>query len=90
MVETIGDGGGLVGRIVLCTVIAYVIIYFSMWKGLGSSTKLAYVTVPAPYILLFILLIKGLTLEGAGSGLSFLLKPDFSKLSDFSIWQAAL
>jgi len=41
-----------------------------------------YFTATSPYILMFILLIRGVTLEGAMDGLRFYLVPDFSRLSD--------
>ena len=40
--------------------------------------------------MLFCLLIRGLTLEGASAGLEFYLKPDFSKLMEVRVWMAAL
>jgi SNF family Na+-dependent transporter len=39
-----------------------------------------------PYVILTILLIKGLTLEGSGNGLKYLIKPDLSKIGDIKIW----
>jgi SNF family Na+-dependent transporter len=43
------------------------------------------VTVPFPYILLTIILIRGLMLDGAVDGVIFYLKPDFSKLLRFQV-----
>ncbi|KAI6233810.1 Transporter [Aphelenchoides fujianensis] len=43
-----------------------------------------------PYIMLFCLLCRGLTLEGASVGLEFYLKPDFSKLWESRVWVDAL
>jgi len=68
---------------------SYIIIYFSVWKGVSSSGKIVYVTAPLPYILLFILLIRGLTLSGAGSGLKFLFMPKWERLADFRVWRDA-
>ena len=36
-----------------------------------------------------VLLIRGVTLEGASKGLKFYLKPDFSKLLDANVWAQA-
>ena len=41
-------------------------------------------------MMLFCLLIRGLTLEGAGVGLEFYLKPDFSKLLESKVWVDAV
>jgi solute carrier family 6 (neurotransmitter transporter, dopamine) member 3 len=80
----------MVGRIVLCTFICYIGVYFSTWKGIKSSATVAYVTVPLPYIMLTILLIKGISLEGAGKGLKFLFVPDWSKLGKLKVWEDAV
>jgi SNF family Na+-dependent transporter len=38
-----------------------------------------------PYVLLIILLIRGLTLEGAGDGIAYYLSPDLSRLKDSGV-----
>jgi len=58
--------------------ISYIIIYSTVYKGLKSSIKVIYYTVPAPCFLLVILLIKGVTLEGSEIGFKELLMPDWS------------
>lgn len=42
-----------------------------------------------PYVLIFILLVRGLTLEGAADGIYFYLKPNITRLSDTSVWKDA-
>ena len=42
-------------------------------------------TTPVPFIVLLILLIRGVTLDGAGVGLEYFLVPDFEKLSDIDV-----
>lgn len=58
--------GEIVPMMVLCMFLSYFIVYFCSWKGLESTGVIVYVTAPLPYLLMTILLIKGLTLEGAG------------------------
>jgi len=42
-----------------------------------------------PYVILTVLLIKGLTLEGSGAGLKYLLIPDWKRVGDIEVWQGA-
>ncbi|VDD90414.1 unnamed protein product [Enterobius vermicularis] len=48
-----------------------------------------WVTATAPYVILTILLIRGITLPGAVNGISYYLTPDFSKLKEPAVWTAA-
>ncbi|MDU2243386.1 MAG: sodium-dependent transporter, partial [Paenibacillus sp.] len=51
-------------------------------KGIsGGIEKFNKVLIPGLIVLLVILMIRALTLPGAGAGVSFFLQPDFSKLS---------
>ena len=81
--------GGIVGNLLWCLILSYIVTYFSCWKGIHSTGKIVYVTCIAPYVILTVLLIKGLTLEGFGKGLNFLFKPDWSKVADTNIWRKA-
>ena len=51
--------------------------------------QVVYFTATFPYLLMFILLIRGATLPGARKGIEFYLKPDFKKLGDAKVWVAA-
>lgn len=44
-----------------------------------------YFTATSPYLLMLILLIRGVTLEGAAEGLKFYLLPDWSKLQEAQV-----
>ena len=44
--------------------------------------QVVYFTATFPYIVLFILMIRGATLEGSLDGVLFYLKPDIAKLKD--------
>lgn len=86
---SIGETGTLNGYLVLCLFFSYVLIYFSAWKGVKSTGKMVWVTCTAPYVILTVLLIKGLTLEGAGNGLLYLVKPRWERLGDIDVWKSA-
>ena len=44
-----------------------------------------YFTATVPYVIITVLLIRGVTLDGALDGLIFYLRPDFSKLMEASV-----
>ncbi len=54
----------------------------------GGIEKMAKLLMPILFLLLIILAIRSVTLEGAGKGLEFYLKPDFSKVTSSSILTA--
>nr|CAH8876573.1 unnamed protein product [Trichobilharzia regenti] len=54
-----------------------------------KNFQIMYVTVLLPYLFMFILLIRTLLLDGASVGLIHYLKPDWSKLTDMTVWSDA-
>ncbi|KAM3859087.1 sodium- and chloride-dependent GABA transporter 2-like [Diretmus argenteus] len=73
----------------LCLLAAWVICYFCIWKGIKSTGKVVYFTATFPYLILFILFIRGVTLPGAAVGLKYYLMPDLSRIADPSVWRDA-
>lgn len=45
-------------------------------------SQVVYFTALFPYVILTVLLIRGVTLDGAAEGIKFYLEPDFSRLGD--------
>lgn len=62
-----------------------VIIARGVNKGIEKASV---VLMPTLFVLLIIIIIKGLTLPGSGAGLTFLLKPDFSQVRPSSFLAA--
>ena len=54
-------------------------------KGIEKSTK---IMMPMLFVILLVMCVKSLTLPGAGKGLTFLLQPDFSKITGNTILMA--
>ncbi|THD25346.1 Transporter [Fasciola hepatica] len=76
-------------EIALCLIVIFTIVYFSLWKGVKSSGKAVWVTATVPYVILSILLVRGLTLEGSLTGIKYYLTPDFASLLKISVWSDA-
>ncbi|XP_066569498.1 sodium-dependent noradrenaline transporter [Amia ocellicauda] len=73
-------------KLTLCLVVVVFILYFSLWKGVKTSGKVVYITATMPYIMLFVLLIRGITLPGAMDGIRAYLHIDFKYLKDATVW----
>ncbi|XP_068195979.1 sodium- and chloride-dependent GABA transporter 3-like [Antennarius striatus] len=78
--------GSVRWELALCLLVSWVICYFSIWKGVRSTGKAAYFTATFPYLMLLILLIRGLTLPGASEGIYYYLYPDINRLADLEVW----
>ncbi|XP_069084236.1 sodium- and chloride-dependent GABA transporter 2-like [Pleurodeles waltl] len=89
----ISDGieniGNIQWRLALCLLLAWMICYFCIWKGVKSTGKVVYFTATFPYLMLLVLLIRGVTLPGALQGIQFYLYPDLSRLKDPQVWMDA-
>lgn len=88
----IKDGPGF-GRIqwhiLIPLVLAWVAMYFCIFKGVKLVGKVVWLTVPLPFLMLIVLAIRGLTLEGAMDGLVYYLDPDWSQLAKPATWRLA-
>jgi len=72
--------------LVLCIGVVYCLLYISLFKGVKSSGKVVWITATMPYVVLTILLVRGLMLEGAMDGITFYLTVDWNKLLDTRVW----
>merc|ERR1712012_579322 len=78
--------GGMQWELAGCLVIAWVVVYLIIAKGLHSSGKIIWFTAPFPYFVMFILLGRALTLDGAMDGLAYYVKVDWDKLLVGKTW----
>ncbi|XP_055685585.1 sodium-dependent nutrient amino acid transporter 1-like isoform X1 [Lutzomyia longipalpis] len=88
--EQIDDGIGVPDwKMTLWLLLAWVLVFIIISRGVKSSGKAAYFLAIFPYVVMIILLIRACTLEGAGEGILFFIKPQFSELLNPKVWYAA-
>ncbi|XP_069380666.1 sodium- and chloride-dependent betaine transporter-like [Paralichthys olivaceus] len=85
----IDEVGTVKWELLLCLLACWVACYFCIWKGVRSTGKAVYVTAVFPYVMLVILLVRGLTLPGAWQGVVYYLYPEPSRLADLQVWMEA-
>ena len=68
-------------------VLTGVIVFFGIQRGIEKAVK---IMLPIFLVLMVVLLIRTLTLPGAGEGIRFLLIPEWSKLGEADTWIYAL
>lgn len=81
--------GGIQWMIVLGLVLTWIFVIAAIWKGAKTVGKVVYFTVTIPWIILIVLVVRGVTLPGAVEGLKFYLTPQFSALLNYKVWLAA-
>ncbi|KAL4239954.1 hypothetical protein ACF0H5_000751 [Mactra antiquata] len=81
--------GSVQWHLVLSNFIGWIVVGACLIKGVRSLGKVVYVTATAPYVLLTIILIRGLTLDGSINGIIWYLTPDFEKLASPQVWLEA-
>jgi len=84
-----GIMGGIRWPIVIGLAVVWLAIYLSLFKGLKALSKIVFYTVITPWVILVIMVIRGLTLPGAIEGLKFYLTPNFAALLNPRVWLAA-
>ena len=89
LTDGIEDMGGIRWPLLLCLFVAWLMVYLVIWRGLHKSGKIIWFSACFPYVILFILFVRGITLEGATYGLNYLFTPDWSKLSESKVWISA-
>lgn len=84
--EGIHDLGPPRWQLVLCLLVVVFILYFTLCKGVKTSGKVVYITATMPYVVLFVLVIRGITLPGAMDGIRAYLHIDLKRLNNATVW----
>ncbi|PAA51768.1 hypothetical protein BOX15_Mlig003695g4 [Macrostomum lignano] len=82
----IGNLGTVQWKLAMCLALVYIICYFSLWKGISMSGKVVWFTALFPYVVLLILLVRGVTLEGSMKGIHYYIKPNMTELLTSRPW----
>uniref|UniRef100_A0A3P9P3F8 Sodium-dependent dopamine transporter n=1 Tax=Poecilia reticulata TaxID=8081 RepID=A0A3P9P3F8_POERE len=82
----IGDLGRPRWQLTSCLAVVIILLYFSLWKGVKTSGKVVWITATMPYVVLTVLLLRGVTLPGAIDGIKAYLSVDFLRLCDAKVW----
>lgn len=85
----LADVGSLRPELSLCLLLGWVVVFFVTWKGIHKSGKVIWCTALFPYVILVVLLVRGVTLPGASLGLHYYVTPQWEKLLEPQVWIAA-
>ncbi|KAK5646532.1 hypothetical protein RI129_004996 [Pyrocoelia pectoralis] len=85
----IDEIGSIVWPLFLCDLIAWTVVYVCIMNGVKSVGKVVYFTATFPFVILFVLLIRGLTLPGAWDGIWFYIYPQWHQLGNVKVWTDA-
>ncbi|XP_046344922.2 sodium- and chloride-dependent glycine transporter 1-like isoform X1 [Haliotis rufescens] len=73
-------------QLALCLLLAWVLVCICLAKGIKTSGKAVYFTAFFPYVVLLILLIRGVTLEGSADGILYYITPKWELLKSAKVW----
>lgn len=80
----------IVWSILICITLLWLVNWFICFKGVKKGIeKLNKVLLPTLLLIMIVIVIKGVTLEGATLGLNKLFTPDWSKVMEPKVWLAA-
>ncbi|XP_053686019.1 sodium-dependent nutrient amino acid transporter 1-like [Sabethes cyaneus] len=89
--ESLDNGIGVPDwKLVICLIVAWVCIIAVLIRGVKSSGKFSYFLAIFPYVIIFILLIRAVTLPGAWNGIKYFFTPEWSKLLTIEVWYEAV
>lgn len=78
--------GGMQWELLGCLLIGWLLVYFIIRRGLHQSGKIIWFSALFPYVVLFILLGRAVTLDGAETGLLYYVTPRWDELLKPGPW----
>lgn len=89
MTAGIEEMGSLRLELLGLLLLAWVIVYFCLWRGVKLTGRVVYITATAPIFLLIAFAVRAATLPGAIDGLRYFFLPDWSKVFEAKVWVTA-
>lgn len=84
--DDISDGIGLPDwKLTILVLLTWIITFLVSVRGVKSSGKASYFLAIFPYVIMFILLIRAATLDGALEGMLYFIEADFTKLLEAEV-----
>ncbi|XP_046720519.1 sodium-dependent neutral amino acid transporter B(0)AT2 [Silurus meridionalis] len=87
--DTISESGGIIWKMALCLMGAWVMVCLGMIKGIQSSGKVMYFSSLFPYLVLFSFMVRSLLLEGSVDGIIHMFTPKVEIMLDPKVWREA-
>uniref|UniRef100_A0A672IEX0 Transporter n=1 Tax=Salarias fasciatus TaxID=181472 RepID=A0A672IEX0_SALFA len=89
--SSLDETGMVIWQLALCLLLSSIIVSAALIKGIKSSGKVVYFTATFPYVVILILLIRGVTLEGAQVGIDYYIgtQSNLTKLREAEPWKDA-
>nr|CAI5822970.1 unnamed protein product [Callosobruchus analis] len=77
-------------RLTLCLLFCWIVVFAVCAKGVQTSGKASYFLALFPYVILIALLVRAVTLSGAGSGILYFVEPKWEMLKTAKVWYSAV
>ncbi|XP_030649417.1 sodium-dependent neutral amino acid transporter B(0)AT2 [Chanos chanos] len=87
--DSIDQSGQFNPIITGCLLAAWTIVCLAMIKGIKSSARVMYFSSVFPYAVLFCFLIRGLMLDGAMDGITYMFYPKLENWANVQVWRQA-
>ncbi|KAG5842384.1 sodium- and chloride-dependent transporter XTRP3-like isoform X2 [Anguilla rostrata] len=84
--SSIEEHGGIHKGQAVCLLLAWMLVYLCIIRGVQSTGKVVYFTATFPYVVLTIYLIRGITLHGAMNGIAYMFTPKLEELANPMAW----
>lgn len=73
----------------IAVVVVWAITLTALWKGTETIEKTVRIAVPAMWIFMIILIVRGVTLPGGTDGVMYLFTPDLAGIAQPDVWKGA-